>query len=193
MIILKRLTALLIIISVIIVGAFEKKQQQHEEDTYKQLEVTSESTETVEAKYTEENGYIPTQESVEEVTETISEITLDLRGLAPYYNTFVEAGNKYNVDYKLLIAISALESGWGTSYYAIHNNNIFGWCSGQQKFNSVEECIYYVAEFMSREYLNPNGMYYEGVGIDSIAIHYNENPQMWAKEVKHIYESLGGR
>ena len=189
---IKRLTALLIIISaLLIIGIFDKQQQKHEKEIYKQLtEVESEKTGT---EITEKNSYISTQESVEEVTETISEITLDLRGLAPYYETFISAGEKYNIDYKLLIAISALESGWGTSYYAIHNNNIFGWCSGKMYFNSVDECIYYVAEFLAREYLSPTGMYYEGASIDDIAKHYNENPKNWAKEVKQIYEYLGGK
>lgn len=191
MIILKRLTALLIIISVIfIVGVFDKRQQKLEKDTYIQLEATSEK---VEAIHTELNSEASPQENSEEDTEALPQPEIDLKGLAPYFDTFVSAGAKYNVDYKLLIAISALESGWGTSCYAKINNNIFGWCSGKMYFNSVDECIYYVAEFLAREYLSPTGMYYEGASIDDIAKHYNENPKNWAKEVKQIYEYLGGK
>jgi beta-N-acetylglucosaminidase len=182
----KRLiTALLIISAIFIVGVFEKNQHQHEANTYTQIKIEETQTGLV--------GETSAQDSFNQGTETITEITLDLRGLAPYYNTFVSAGAKYNVDYKLLISIAALESGWGESYYAKTNNNIFGWCSGEMYFNSVEECIYHVAEFLSREYLSPTGMYYEGADIDAIAMHYNENPQRWAKEVKQIYEYLGGK
>jgi len=185
------ITALLIIISVIfLVGVFDKRQHKLEKDTYIQLEETSEKVEEI---HTEIDSYISSQESIKEDTEAIPTFEVDLKGLAPYIDTFIDASNKYNVDYKLLISIAALESGWGESYYAKTNNNIFGWCSGEMYFNSVDECIYYVAEFLAREYLSPTGMYYEGVGIDSIAIHYNENPKNWAKEVKQIYKYLGGK
>lgn len=183
------ITALLIIISVIfIVGVFEKKQHQYE--TYTQLEVSSAEAEEI---HTEVDSAAAPQENSKEDQEAIPTFEVDLKGLAPYYETFISAGEKYNIDYKLLIAISALESGWGTSYYAIHNNNIFGWCSGKMYFNSVDECIYYVAEFLAREYLSPTGMYYEDASIDDIAKHYNENPKNWAKEVKQIYKYLGGK
>lgn len=163
-----------LILAIIITGKLDENQAEKEKATYIQLEQAYPiQTEAV---------------KVEETPETIP----DLKGLMSYYESFKNASQKYDIDINLLIAISALESGWGTSYYAQTNNNIFGWCSGEMRFNSVDECINHVAEFMATEYLSPTGMYYEGTGIEDIAIHYNESPQEWAREVKKIYENLGG-
>ena len=98
-----------------------------------------------------------------------------IKGLAPYANAFLQAEEQSGINAKLLIAISALESGWGTSELAKTNNNLFGWTSssGYASFNTVEECITYVAWFLKNEYLSPGGQYFEGYGVDNINVHYN--------------------
>lgn len=175
----KALAIVVVLLSIIIVSKLDNEQIEKEINTYQELHYEK-------ALYS-----VATDQTAEEIDKIIPTITTNLKGLEQYKSAFIKAGQQFGIDYKLLISIAILESGWGTSRYAIENNNIFGWCSGQQKFNSVEECIYYVAEFLSREYLNPSGMYYEGTSIDGIAKHYNENPQKWAEEVKYIYERLG--
>lgn len=171
--------AVLIIVSLfLLVGMLDKKEQEKE----REMPISQEQS----------KEYVAYQMPISIEKETVKNTVPEIKGLKIYYPIFLSASQKYNVDVKLLISISALESGWGTSYYVKANNNIFGWCSGEMKFNSVDECINYVAEFISREYLNPQGMYYEGTSIDDIAKHYNENPQRWAEEAKEIYESLGG-
>lgn len=161
-----------------IIGTFDSKQLKKETSTYKELH------------YETQLYAVPETPPAETVTEVIPTVQTDLKGLNQYKSAFIDAGQQFGIDYKLLISIAILESGWGTSKHAVENNNIFGWCSGRQKFKSVESCIYYVAEFLSREYLSPDGMYFEGNGIDSIAKHYNENPQKWAEEIKKIYGRL---
>lgn len=78
--------------------------------------------------------------------------------LKPLVDTFLEAENEYGVNAVYLIAISALESGWGR--YQFYDNNIFGF--GSKEFDSEEECIMYVAEFIRTHYLQKDGMYYGG-------------------------------
>lgn len=180
------IVAVMILLSYCITGHNDKTQADKE---YIQLGDNSNVSQT-ESIYIDEKSSESIQQSAATTKETISTVQINLQGLEPYRQAFINAGNKYGVDYKLLISIAILESGWGTSQYAIENNNIFGWCSGEMKFKSVEACINYVAEFISREYLSPGGMYFKGNSIDDIAKHYNENPSEWAEEIKKIYESL---
>ena len=172
---IKALAIVIVLLSIIIVSKRDNKQIAKETSTYKEL------------SYETQLYTIPEKQTIK---ETIPPVQTDLKGLNQYKSAFIDAGQQFGIDYKLLISIAILESGWGTSRHAIENNNIFGWCSGRQKFKSVEQCIYYVAEFLSREYLSPNGMYFEGNGIDDIAKHYNEDPQKWAGEIKKIYGGL---
>ena len=175
---IKALAIIIVLLSIIVVSKLDNKQLKTETSTYKEL------------NYETHLYTVATAPPAETVTEVVPTVQTDLKGLNQYKSAFINAGQKFGIDYKLLISIAILESGWGTSTHAVENNNIFGWCSGQQKFKSVESCIYYVAEFLSREYLDPDGMYFEGNGIDSIAKHYNENPRKWAEEIKKIYGGL---
>ena len=174
----KALAIIIVLLSIMIVSKLDNKQIKTETSTYKELHYET-------RLYT-----VTSAPPAETVTEVVPTVQTDLKGLNQYKSAFISAGQKFGIDYKLLISIAILESGWGTSKHAVENNNIFGWNSGVTKFKSVEHCIYYVAEFLSREYLSPDGMYFEGYGIDSIAKHYNENPQKWAGEIKKIYGGL---
>ena len=171
---IKALAIIIVLLSIIVVSKLDNKQIKTETSTYYETRL-----------YT-----VTSAPPAETVTEVVPTVQTDLKGLNQYKSAFISAGQKFGIDYKLLISIAILESGWGTSKHAVENNNIFGWNSGVTKFKSVEHCIYYVAEFLSREYLSPDGMYFEGYGIDSIAKHYNENPQKWAGEIKKIYGGL---
>ena len=175
---IKALAIIVVLLSIIVVSKLDNKQIKTETSTYKELHYET-------RLYT-----VTSAPPAETVTEVVPPVQTDLKGLNQYKSAFINAGQQFGIDYKLLISIAILESGWGTSTHAIENNNIFGWNSGVTKFKSVEHCIYYVAEFLSREYLSPDGMYFEGNGIDDIAKHYNENPQKWAGEIKIIYGRL---
>ncbi len=144
-----------------------------------------------EHNYEESIIQVHIQAKSENCEEALSEPETNLRGLEPYRHSFINASNTYGVDYNLLISIAALESGWGTSYYAQTNNNLFGWCNGEMYFNSKEECIMHVAKFLKENYLTEGGMYFQGYTIEDIGSHYNSRRE-WAEEVRKIYDSLGG-
>lgn len=179
---------LMMLASILIVGIGDKIQQTKEAkqyETYRQITIDDSNAESKQ-----------TSSQSDEETRTSSayykheEWHDQLKGLKPYIFDFQEAGRQFGIDYKLLVSIAALESGWGESHYAKANNNIFGWCSGEMKFESVRECIFHVAEFLKTEYLTPGGRYFEGYEIADIAIHYNENPPLWTSKVTEIYENL---
>jgi len=46
--------------------------------------------------------------------------------LAPHAKTFIESADKYNLDWKLLVSISGLESGYG-KHQPLNSHNGWGW------------------------------------------------------------------
>lgn len=82
---------------------------------------------------------------------------------------FINAGKKYNVNPLYLAAHAILESAYGTSKIALGKNNLFGFGAydatpyiAAYRFNSVEDCINYIAQEMKATYLNPNSWKYKG-------------------------------
>lgn len=115
--------------------------------------------------------------------ELASVLKYDLKSLA---KTFVQAEQEYGVNAIYLAAISALESGWGR--YQFKENNIFGF--GNMDFESEEDCIIYVADFLSREYLTPDGLYYGGgYSLSHVNEAYNGS-QHWLDEVSKIADKI---
>lgn len=106
--------------------------------------------------------------------------------LPQYAGDFLAAEEKHGVNACFLAAIASLESGHGR--YCFKPNNIFGW-SGKS-FESVPECIDYVAEKLATNYLNPEGKYYRGGTIADIGKVYCPGREEWVTKVTGIYEKL---
>lgn len=106
--------------------------------------------------------------------------------LPQYAGDFLAAEEKYGVNACFLAAIASLESGHGR--YCFKPNNIFGW-SGKS-FESVPECIDYVAEKLATNYLDPEGKYYRGGTIADIGKVYCPGREEWVTKVTDIYEKL---
>lgn len=106
----------------------------------------------------------------------------------PYASNYITAENRYNVNVFFLLALNALESGWGTSAIARGCNNLGGVCESSNhpsngcgsnyncafaRFNSMGEFIDYNAAMLNENYLTPGGDYYEGVSLSQVyTIHY---------------------
>lgn len=101
-----------------------------------------------------------------------------LSGLAP---DFLAAEEEHGVNAVFLAAVAALESGWGKSCF--RPNNIFGW-SGKS-FDSVQECIDFVASKIAGHYLAEDGKYYHGKTVSGVNICYNGN-DFWPKKISGI-------
>ena len=86
-----------------------------------------------------------------------------LGGLAPYYDTFVDAAQVNGLDPKLLMAIAMHETGRGTSSAFRNKKNAMGVsdAKGPRSFTSVEASIYYMADQLRRNYI--------GKGLRSVA------------------------
>lgn len=80
-----------------------------------------------------------------------------LGGLGQYSQAFYDAGRKYGVDPKLLMAIAMHETGKGTSAAFLRKNNAMGISpngGGPRAFSSVEESIDYAARLLRKHYLD---------------------------------------
>lgn len=80
-----------------------------------------------------------------------------LGGLGQYSQAFYDAGRKYGVDPKLLMAIAMHETGKGTSAAFLRKNNAMGISpngGGPRAFSSVEESINYAARLLRKNYLD---------------------------------------
>jgi hypothetical protein len=63
---------------------------------------------------------------------------------------FIAAADRYSLDWRLLPAISVVESGAGKRY---KNNNIFGWASCEVRFPTISYGIHYVASRLAESEL----------------------------------------
>ncbi len=101
--------------------------------------------------------------------------------LAANAEDFVRAADLYGIDYRLLPAISMVESTGGKKLFRAYNP--FGW--GRSGYSSFKEAIYDVARGMAR--------YYKA-GLtrpESIAYKYNPvTPEAWGRKVRSLMNKM---
>lgn len=115
------------------------------------------------------------------------ELSENLKGeLKQYAGDFLLAEEKHGVNACFLAAVASLESGHGR--YMFRPNNIFGW-SGKS-FDSVSECIDFVAEKLKKNYIDPSGKYYLGGTIKDIGKIYCPGNEKWSEKVEEIFLKL---
>lgn len=70
----------------------------------------------------------------------------------------VKAEEEYGVNSIFILAVAALESGWGESNFAMYRNNLFGICAfdndvnAASSFSSKGQCIDYFGRLIAKEY-----------------------------------------
>lgn len=102
--------------------------------------------------------------------------------LAPYALDFVKAAEYYGLDYRLLPAISMVESTGGR--FLFRKNNPFGW--GKWGYDTFTDAIYDVSRGMRVGYYNS--------GLTDplrIAFKYNpDTPKQWGPKVKRFMSQI---
>ncbi len=109
--------------------------------------------------------------------------------LKQYAYDFVQAQEKYRIDAVFLAAVAAEESGYGR--YTFRQNNIFGYHN--KDFDSVPQCIEYVASHIRGDYLTPDGQYYTGCSVADISVYYNEGRSTWVSNVTALMGEIKAR
>lgn len=102
--------------------------------------------------------------------------------LAKYAAKFVEVAKKYEIDYRLLPAISVMESGGGKSNFRSYN--AWGW--GKKGFSSFEEGIETVGRGLRNGYMDKGAD-----TVDKMApIYCPPNATNWARNVKQFMNEI---
>jgi len=94
---------------------------------------------------------------------------------------FIEAADRYDLDWRLLPSISLVESGGGKAF---RNNNVLGWDSGNRRFGSVRAGIHAVAARIATSAL------YRDKDVDEVLATYNPDPA-YAAKVKLVMQKIG--
>jgi hypothetical protein len=97
-----------------------------------------------------------------------------------YTKAFLEAADRYALDWRLLPSISFIESTGGK---AAINNNLFGWDSGRAQFKSAIAGIHEVGYRLAYSAL------YRDKDTDGILATYNPNAE-YAAKVKSVMRSI---
>lgn len=101
--------------------------------------------------------------------------------LVPFVNSFLVAADVNDLDWRLLPAISAVETSAGKK---CRRNNIFGWNSGRASFKSAAHAIAYVASRFSASPI------YAGKTARGILNTYNPYKNRYPKAVIAVMQSL---
>lgn len=101
--------------------------------------------------------------------------------LSPYASDFVTLADKYNIDYRLVPAISGVESTFGKQI-PMGSFNAYGWAGGEYRFSSWEDSISEVSKTLKTNYIEKGA-----VTIDQIArIYCPPSSSSWAWKVKYF-------
>ncbi len=112
-------------------------------------------------------------------------------------SAFKEAERRSGINAYALASIAIHESAYGRSRIARQKNNLFGFQAydgsaykSARTFDSPEQGIYHVADYLKRNYLSVDGKYYNGVTLQAIGKKYASDP-LWATKVESIMRALG--
>ncbi len=103
--------------------------------------------------------------------------------LVPYAEAYVKSADEYGVDWKLLPAISGLESGFG-KHMIPGTYNAYGWGSGRIYFTSWEDGIDKINKSLKSRYMDRGA-----ITVWEIGPIYAESPT-WAVRVNSFMEKI---
>lgn len=97
--------------------------------------------------------------------------------LTPYSPTFIKLADFYDIDWRMVPAISGVESTFGKRI-PIGSYNAYGWANGGYKFESWPDSISVVTKTLREKYLNKGA-----TSITKIARRYAPPSNTWGRNV----------
>lgn len=104
--------------------------------------------------------------------------------LSQYAKEFVIYADKYGIDYRLVPAITGVESNFGKKIPK-NSYNAYGWNGGNYKFTSWPDSINEVSRTLRFKYIEKGA-----ITIDQIAKIYCPPSNSWAGKVKYFIEKI---
>lgn len=124
-------------------------------------------------------SYFNDQDITKPSKATATHLKKALKDTALYdlVDAYIEAESIHGVNAYALVAITALESDWGTSNRSINDNNLTGFAvysnsSKGRVFGSKRECILETARLLKEDYLTPCGKSYSGLSLKDVNTRY---------------------
>lgn len=106
------------------------------------------------------------------------------------------AENKQGINSLFTLAHAAIESAWGTSYFAQARNNLFGFNAYDSdpnqasKYPSKAASVEFYANFMHNYYLTPGGAYFNGATPHGVFVKYSSSHDSEARNVVALMNQL---
>ena len=100
--------------------------------------------------------------------------------LAPYSEDFVKYADAYGIDYRMVPAITGVESTFGKQIPS-NSYNAYGWANGDYKFESWEDSISVVTQTLRSKYIDKGAP-----SISKIARRYAPPSTTWGTKVKYF-------
>lgn len=104
--------------------------------------------------------------------------------LACYAGKFIAEADKNDLDWRLVAAITGVESTFGKQI-PYNSYNAYGWVNGDYSFPSWETSIEVVSKTLKQNYLDKGA-----VSIDQIARRYAPPSSTWAWKVKYFMKKI---
>ena len=104
--------------------------------------------------------------------------------LVPYAEEFVSYADKYGIDYRLVPAITGVESTFGKAI-PYDSYNAYGWAGGDYRFDSWPESINTVSETLKTQYIDKGAP-----SIAQIARRYAPPSTTWGGNVKYFVSKI---
>lgn len=104
--------------------------------------------------------------------------------LSIYADEFVTYADIYGIDYRLVPAISGVESTFG-KHIPYKSYNAYGWANGEYKFTSWENSIDHVSMTLKTKYIDKGAP-----SIAKIAKRYAPPSATWGKNVKYFVSKI---
>lgn len=104
--------------------------------------------------------------------------------LSEYSGVFISLADKYRLDWRLVPAITGVESTFGKRI-PIDSYNAYGWANGEYSFQSWDESIEVVSKALRNNYIDRGA-----VSINDIARIYAPPSETWARNVKFFMNKI---
>lgn len=104
--------------------------------------------------------------------------------LSPYADLFVASADQYDLDYRLVPAITGVESTFG-KHIPENSYNAYGWANGDYSFISWEDSITHVSKILRINYINRGAD-----SIPEIARIYAPPSNTWGRNVSFFINKI---
>ncbi|WP_410491886.1 S-layer homology domain-containing protein (plasmid) [Bacillus thuringiensis] len=180
-------------------GKFEPdmivKREQYAQFLYRAMNVKNEENNITATSYVDLDLTLASNISGKEIDNFIEKYHAD-SPLLGHGQDFIHAQNEYGVNALYLASHAILESGYGKSEIAYRKHNLFGLRAYDgdpfkyaKYLPTYGDSISYNASYVRKNYLEKDGLYYNGSTLTGMNVMYASDPK-WSEKIANIMERM---